>query len=89
MHFKRQNAFQNALNYIFSKMPFKMHKIYHFPEKKLIKNICVPTIPKIFRAVTRNTLIIIWHIKLIINSSPAEFKIHTLDPDQVTSGEVI
>ena len=38
-------------------MPFKMHKIiFCFPEKK-DKEICVPTLPEIFRPVTRNTLI--------------------------------
>ena len=31
-------------------MPFKMHKLYFFPEKKY-----VPTLPKIFRPVTQNT----------------------------------
>ena len=36
--------------YIF--MHFKMHKIIFFQKKK-----CVPTLPKIFRSVTRNTLI--------------------------------
>ena len=36
-------------------MPFKMHKIILFPEKN-IKRICVPTLPKMFRPVTRNTL---------------------------------
>ena len=35
MHFERQNAFQNALNFIF------------FPEKKLAK-MCVPTLPTFF-----------------------------------------
>ena len=67
MHFERQNAFQNAgkniiLCILKGKMPFKMHKIMFFPEKKL-KKICVPiaTLPKIFRPVTRNTLIFfIW-----------------------------
>ena len=38
------------------KMPFKMHKIMFFPEKKITKKIiCVPTLPKIFRPVTLNT----------------------------------
>ena len=37
-------------------MPFKMHKITFFPEKKIFKKKCVPTLPKIFRPVTRNTL---------------------------------
>ena len=36
-------------------MPFKMHKII-FPEKK--KNLCVPTLSKIFGTVTRYALII-------------------------------
>ena len=35
--------------------PFKMHESNFFHKKK-IKEICVPTIPKIFRHVTRNTL---------------------------------
>ena len=49
-------------------MPFKMHKLYFsrlfFPEKKTKKKqnkICVPTLPKSFRPVTRHTLIfLIW-----------------------------
>ena len=45
MHFERQNAFQNAQNYIL------------FPEKKTIKkNVCAYPYLKIFRPVTRNTL---------------------------------
>ena len=35
---------------------FKMHKIIFVPEKKLLERICVPTLPKIFRPVTPNTL---------------------------------
>ena len=41
--------------YIFQ-MPFKMSKSIYFPEKQIIKKICVPTLPKIFRPVTQNTL---------------------------------
>ena len=38
-------------------MPFKMHKIiYFFPEKKIKKIICVPTLPKIFRPVIKTHL---------------------------------
>ena len=44
MHFERQNAFQNASNHII------------FQKKK----ICVPTLPKMFRPVTRNTLIFLF-----------------------------
>ena len=41
-------------------MPFKMHEINFFFQKKEIK-ICVPTLPKISRPDTRNTLIFfIW-----------------------------
>ena len=40
-------------------MPFKMHKIISFPEKKC-KNMCVTTLPKIFRPLTRNTYFFIW-----------------------------
>ena len=48
MHFERQNVFQNTY-YIF------------FRKKNNLKKICVPTLPKIFRPVTRNTLIFfIW-----------------------------
>ena len=36
-------------------MPFKMHKIIFFSGKKEQKK-GVPTLPKIFRTVTRNTL---------------------------------
>ena len=43
MHFERGNAFQNAENYIFL--------------GKNKKKIFVPTLPKRFRPVTRNTLI--------------------------------
>ena len=44
-------------NIILCKMPFKMYKIIFSPQKqKQNKKICVPTLPKIFRPVTRNTL---------------------------------
>ena len=45
MHFERQ-------------MPFKMHKFFFFFQKK--KKISVPSLPKIFRPVTRNTLIFLF-----------------------------
>ena len=48
------------------KMPFKMHKIIFFPEKKIMKKKCVPTLPKIFRPINGNTLIFIFgliHLK--------------------------
>ena len=48
-------------------MPFKMHKIIFFSRKKIIKKICVPTLPKIFRPVTRNTLFLLFGL----NSLPA------------------
>ena len=35
-------------------MPFKMHKII------IIKTKCVPTVPKIFRSVTRKTLFLLF-----------------------------
>ena len=42
-------------------MPFKMHQIiFFFQKKKIIKKICVPTLPKMFRPVTRNTLIFLF-----------------------------
>ena len=42
-------------------MPFKMYKILFFPEKENNqKNICVPTLPKIFRPATQNTLIFLF-----------------------------
>ena len=44
MHFKRRNAFQNAENYIF------------FQKINNLKNVCLPTLPKVLRPVTRNTL---------------------------------
>ena len=43
------------------KMPFKKHKIIFFSRKKIIeKKTCVPTLHKIFRPVTRNTLIFLF-----------------------------
>ena len=41
-------------------MPFKMHKIIFFPEKKIIMKKQVPTLPKFFRHVTLNTLIFLF-----------------------------
>ena len=39
------------------KMPFKMHKIMlFFSEKKMLKKIYVPTLPKMFKTVTRKPL---------------------------------
>ena len=50
MHFERQDAFQNALNYIFSR------NFFFF-----LKKICVLTQPKIFRPVTpKHTYFFIW-----------------------------
>ena len=46
MHFERRNAFQNVLNYIY------------FQKKIIKKNTRVPTLPKIFRPITPNTLIL-------------------------------
>ena len=46
MHFERGNAFQ-------------IHKKKILEKKKLIK-ICVPTLPKISRSFTRNTLIVLF-----------------------------
>ena len=49
MQYERRNAFSKCI------------KLYFFPEKKKKKKIYVPTLPKIFRPVTRNTLIFfIW-----------------------------
>ena len=42
MHFERR-------------MPFKMHKFFFFQRKKKI--MCVPTLPTLFRPITRNILI--------------------------------
>ena len=47
MHFERLMAFQNA---------FKMHKLIFCSRKKIIKKICVPTLPKIVRPVTKTHL---------------------------------
>ena len=55
MHFERRNAFQNALNYIFS-------------EIKIIKKLSLPTLPKIIRPVTQNTLIFVFGFILIVNT---------------------
>ena len=40
-----------------------MHKIAFF-EKKKMKKICVPTLAKIFRPVTRNTLIFLFGLNI-------------------------
>ena len=48
MHFERAKCLSKYINYVF------------FLEKKIIKKIGVPTLPKIFRLVTRNTLICFW-----------------------------
>ena len=42
-------------------MPFKMHKIIFYPEKI----ICVPTLPKIFRPVTRDILIFLFGLTYV------------------------
>ena len=39
--------------------------LFFFPEKKIIEKNCVPTLPKIFRPVTLNTLI--FYLALSIN----------------------
>ena len=50
---KKNNIVLSSLE---GKMPSKMHKIiFFFSEKQ--KKTCVPTLPEIFRPVTRNTLI--------------------------------
>ena len=36
-------------------MHFKMHYLFFF-RKKIFKKMCVPTLPEIFRPLTRNTL---------------------------------
>ena len=60
------------------KMPFKMHKIIFFPEKK----ICVPTLPKIFRPITRNMLIFLFGLtKSNDNAMPSV----TLEPSSPRS----
>ena len=46
-------------------MPFKMHKIILFSRKKKRKKICVPTVPKVFRPVTRNMLIFLFGLNLL------------------------
>ena len=44
--------------------PIKMHKIIFFPEKKCLKK-CEPTPPKIFRRVTRSTLIFLFGLFML------------------------
>ena len=45
-----------------------MHKIIYFFQKIFFRKICVPTLPKIFRPVTRNTLIILFGPILLLSS---------------------
>ena len=52
--------------YIFFQMPFKMHKIINFFEKKKVIKKCVPNLPKMFQPVTQNTLIF-FYLALFIN----------------------
>ena len=52
-------------------MPFKMHKIIFFSRKISLKKtkkkqVCVPTLPKIFRPVAQNTLIFFYLALVII-----------------------
>ena len=70
-------------------MPFKMHKIIFFQEKK-IKTICVPTLPKMFRPVTRNTLIYLISPKVNSTSSLvfSELKVFDGVISECTSGHV-
>ena len=59
-------------------MPFKMHKNIFFPEKDNDKIIYVPTLPKIIRPVTRDTLIFfIW---------PYDFKLMLFQHIAASSG---
>ena len=44
-------------------MPLKMHKIIFFSRKKK----CVPTLPRIFRPINRNTLIFLFGLSMIQN----------------------
>ena len=54
---KKLYAFRKA------KCLFKMHKIIFFSRKKYI---CMPTLPKIFRPITRSTLVFFWLYKGLI-----------------------
>ena len=48
-------------------MPFKMHKIiFFFQIKKIVKKLCVPTLPKIFKPFTRNTLIFLIGLRYVL-----------------------
>ena len=57
------------LCFLKGKMPYKMHKIIFFPEKKM-KKICVSTQHKIFRPVTRNTFIFLFGLKRTLKNIP-------------------
>ena len=56
---KGKMPFKSIKLYFFQNLPFKIHKIIFFFQKNKnnLKKMCVPTLPKIFRPVTRNTLI--------------------------------
>ena len=54
--------------------PFKMHKIIFFARKKIIKKLCVPTLPKIFRPVTRNTLIFLFGLTSVLHTQSMEIE---------------
>ena len=68
-------------------MPFKMHKIIFFSRKKK-KKLCVPTLPKIFTPITRNTLIFLFgHMagfhKMLVRITNRE------GPDHTASGSAL
>ena len=47
-------------------MPFEVHKTILFSRKNNKKKICVPTLPKIYRPVTRNTLIFLFGLIMLV-----------------------
>ena len=64
-------------------MPFKMHFFFIFPQKEIIKkNVCVPTLPKIFISVTRNTLIFLFgplYVFFLVSTANNRCVILTMD----------
>ena len=79
MHFERRNAFQNAKNDF----------IFFFPRKKNNKKryVCLPgpTVPKIYRPITWNTLIFVFGLAretlvLIIDKMKAQAKGNASSP---------
>ena len=59
-------------------MPFKMHKIdFFFQKRKDFKKVYVPTLPKIFRPLTQNTLIFLFGLSWLSTEDTSKQRLIT------------